>query len=132
MDIHIIKKEIKEFDVRGRYYLELTLSEDVDYLWQKSFEEARTSEMFTSMRSSGAPVITNLEFEGDKIITKSFSEYAQVDLPEFIKELEHFIEIANKIYNSKQIRIQQRENQEERERLERIKKLEEMNKKLNS
>ncbi len=132
MNIRIIDKQIKESNGNGRYYLELTLSEDADYLWQQSFQEALKTEMITSMRGSGAPVVSKLSFDDDKIITPSFPEYAQNDLPDFIKELEHFISIANSIYDAKQVRIHQKQEQEEKEKQERLKKLEEMNKKLNS
>jgi len=132
MKINIIDKQIKQYYDNIRYYLELTLSEDTDYIWQQSFNEALTTNMYTSMRGSGAPVVTKIEIVDNKITTPPFSEYAQSDLPEFIKELEHFIEIANKIYITKQVKIQQQQNREEKEQQERIKKLEEMNRKLNS
>lgn len=132
MNISIIDKQIKESNGNGRYYLEITLSENADYLWQQSFQEAIKTEIFTSVRGSGAPVVTNLNFDDDKIITPSFPEYAQNDLPDFIKELEHFISIANSIYESKQVRIRQKQEREEKDKQDRIRKLEEMNKKLNS
>lgn len=131
MNIHIVNKQVKESNSNGRYYLEITLSECTDYLWQQSFKEAIGTEKITCSRSTGAPVVSNLYFEYDKIITPSFPEYAQNDLPEFIKELEHFIPIANSIYNFKQACIRQKQEQAEKEKQERLKKLEEMNKKIN-
>lgn len=134
MDIKIIDRQFKVSPYNNlRYYLEVTLSDYVDYLWQEAYQEALHSVgQITSWRGSGAPVVDRISFEGNKIITHDFPEFAQNEVPDFIKELEKIIAMANMIYVSKQTLIRQKQEQEEKEKQERLKKLEEMNKKLNS
>ena len=131
MSIIITQTKIKEYDI-NRYYLEITLSEMTNPIWEQSFKEALNTEKITSMRGSGAPVVNKLEFHGDKIITQPFAEYAKNDLPAFLNELKHFIDVANKLYNNKLTVAKQREVQEEREKQERAAKLDELNKWLDS
>lgn len=130
MQIKIVNKEIKQYN-EYRYYLEITLSNCIDVLWEESYDEALKTKSFISMRSSGAPVVNNIKFIENKIITNNFPEYAEIDLKEFINELENFIEITNTIYQSKQTLINQQKQKEIEEEQTRIEKLKEMNKRLN-
>ena len=130
MDIEIIGKQFKECN-NNMYCLEITLSDYPDPIWEQSFKEALRTEPFISMRSSGAPIVNMLSFQGNTIITPPFAEYAKTDLPEFLNELRNFIKIANKIYNAKVERIRQQEKQEAQEKQDKAKKLDELNNWLN-
>lgn len=136
MDIKIVDKQCKISPNNSlRYYLEITLSDYVDDLWQKSYEKALHSDgigFFTSFHANDAPVVNKIQFAGNKIITPDFPKIAKNDVPEFIHQLEKFIALANKIYMSQQTHAQQKKELEEMKQQEQIKKLEEMNKDLNS
>lgn len=136
MDIKIVDKQYKLNPYNNlRYYLEITLSDYVDNLWQESYQAALHSnglDSITSLRISDAPVVNKIQFAGNKIITPDFPEFAKNDVPEFIHELEKIIALANAIYRSKQKLAHQKKELEEMKQQEQIKKLEEMNKDLNS
>lgn len=132
MEIQIIDQQVIRNSDKCRYYLELTLSEYVDSMWQESYNEALKREAFTSLYGSGAPVVNKIYFNGNKIITREFPEFAIEDAKTFITELKKFITIANSIYNTKLTLIQQEQELKVKEQEDRKKKIEELNKKLNS
>lgn len=130
MSVKIVRKEYKKNGYR--YYLEITLSEYVNSEWEHAYQEALSQAQFTVLNLSGGPTLDKLTFIGNVIQTKDFPEFAMSDVPDFLKDLEVRIEMANKIYDSKVAYRKQLEEAKRRQEQEEQAKLSELNKKLNS
>ena len=130
MSVKIVGKEYKKNGYC--FYLEITLSEYVNSEWERVYQEALSQAQCTVLNSSGGPTLDKLTFKNNVIRTKDFPEFAMSDVPDFLKDLEVCIEMANKIYDSKVVYRKQLEEAERQREQERKAKLAELNKKLNS
>lgn len=112
-----------------QYYLEISLSEDVDSIWEQCFREVQNEHSFPR-RTTGAPNIIDLELRGNIIITLPFPKRVENEVKDFLKEFDQFIKAIDNRYKIKLQQLKQKKIQEEKKKHEDDAKLEELSKKL--
>lgn len=129
--ISIIKKEVKPENLR--FYLEFTLSESIDNLWIECYNKALFSVgTITTVFGTGAPTVDKVKFNYNKATTKSFPEYAKIDLKQFISEFESVVDVANRLYESEKTIIKQQQEMKLKQQEENQKELNSLNDFINN
>lgn len=110
--------------------LGISINQVVDSDWKKCYEEALAKRgSIVTWRSSGAPTLNKVTFEGSTILTQTFpnNDLVMNDVKAFLKELDDVVGIANELYDDlllKKEKAAKLKEAEQNRKKEELKKLE--------
>ena len=110
--------------------LGISINQVVDSDWKKCYEEALAKrDSIVTWRSTGAPTLNKVTFEGSTILTQTFpnNDLVMNDVKAFLKELDDVVGIANELYDDlllKKEKAAKLKEEEQNRKKEELKKLE--------